>query len=69
MTIGDNYLSKAVEFFGLADAEKKPSKRRDFENMARAYMRLYEQARRNQRTDVVYEPPPPKLNDIGEKSK
>ena len=69
MISGDNYLSKALEFFRLADDEKDPSKRRDFENLARAYMRLYEQAKRNQRTDVIYEPPPPKLNDFAEKPK
>ena len=37
--------------------------RAGFENLARAYLRLAEQAIRNAQTDVSYEPPPPKLGD------
>jgi hypothetical protein len=29
--------------------------------MAKAYLRLAEQADRNDRADLIYEPPPPKL--------
>jgi hypothetical protein len=31
--------------------------------LARAYLRLAEQAQRNEQFDITYEPPPPKLDD------
>jgi len=37
--------------------------RADYENLARAYLRLAEQADRNALLDVTYEPPLPKIND------
>jgi hypothetical protein len=39
-----------------------PRLRVQFENLAKAYVRLVEQADRNRRV-VVYEPPPPKIGD------
>jgi hypothetical protein len=35
----------------------------EFEHLAIAFTRLAEQAERNARTDVTYQPPVPKLND------
>jgi hypothetical protein len=37
-----------------------PRVKLNFENMARAYLRLAEQAERNRLTDIVYETPPKK---------
>jgi hypothetical protein len=54
---------KAAEFFAKAESETDPEMRAGFENLARAYLRLAEQALRNAQTDVIYEPAPPKLDD------
>ena len=63
MTSGDDYLFRAAEFFAKAESETDLEIRAEFENLARAYLRLAEQAIRNAQTDVSYEPPPPKLDD------
>jgi hypothetical protein len=63
MTSGDNYLFRAAEFFAKAESETDLEMRAGFENLARAYLRLAEQALRNAQTDVIYEPAPPKLHD------
>ena len=63
MTSGDDYLFRAAEFFAKAESETDLEIRAGFENLARAYLRLAEQAIRNAQTDVSYEPPPPKLDD------
>jgi hypothetical protein len=63
MTSGDNYLFRAAEFFAKAESETDPEMRAGFENLARAYLRLAEQALRNAQTDIIYEPAPPKLDD------
>jgi hypothetical protein len=60
---GDEYLFKAAAFFAKAESETDLDVRAGFANLARAYLRLAEQAIRNARTDVSYEPPPPKLRD------
>jgi len=39
-----------------------PRLRVQFENLAKAYLRLAEQADRNASADLTYEPPPPKLD-------
>jgi hypothetical protein len=63
MTSGDDYLFRAAEFFAKAESETDLEIRAGFENLARANLRLAEQAIRNAQTDVSYEPPPPKLDD------
>jgi hypothetical protein len=63
MTAGDEYRIKAAEFRARAHAETNRAMRAEFENLARAYLRLAEQAERNTKLDVTYEPPPPKLNE------
>ena len=63
MTSGDDYLFRAAEFFAKAESEADLELRAGFEGLARAYLRLAEQAIRNALTDISYEPPPPKLND------
>ncbi|HEY6753183.1 MAG TPA: hypothetical protein VI077_00525 [Pseudolabrys sp.] len=63
MTSGDAYLFRAAELLAKAEAEADFDARVDLENLARAYLRLAEQAIRNAKTDISYEPPPPKLDD------
>jgi hypothetical protein len=60
---GDDFLFRAAEFFAKAESESDLETRASFENLARAYLRLAEQAIRNAQTDISYEPPPPKLDD------
>jgi hypothetical protein len=59
MTQRDIYLMNAAYLFAKAEAEKDSAIRADFENMARAYLRLVDQAVRNAQNDIVYETPPP----------
>lgn len=51
----DIYLMNAALLFAKAEAEKDSAIKADFENMARAYLRLADQAERNAHNDVVYE--------------
>ena len=62
MPLGEEYLFKAAAFFAKAESESDLEARAGFENLARAYLRLAEQALRNADVDVSYEPPAPKLN-------
>jgi hypothetical protein len=57
--ISGNEFTRAAK----AESETDPETRAGFENLARAYLRLAEQALRNAQTDVIYEPAPPKLDD------
>ncbi len=63
MASGEDYVLKAAEIRALAEAETNPKVRNEFEQLARAYLRLAGQAKRNVETDITYEPPPPKLDD------
>jgi hypothetical protein len=58
---GDEYLSKAAEFSALVECETDPGKRAEFANLSRAYLRLALQAKGY--IDMIYEPPPPTLDD------
>jgi len=60
MTSGDQYRVRAVEFEAKAKCEADPEIQASFENLARSYRRLAEQADRNALTDVVYEALPPR---------
>ena len=64
MTMRDEYLTRAAEFFTRARCDT--SKRVEFENLAKSYLRLAMQADRNSHLEVAYEPPPPKLGDKSE---
>ena len=57
------YLLRAAELSAKAQTESATADKSEFENLARAYLRLAEQALRNAQTDVIYEPAPPKLDD------
>jgi hypothetical protein len=58
MDPGDLYRVKAAELHAKALHEPKPDLKREYEALARSYLRLSEQANRNALTDVSYEPPP-----------
>ncbi len=68
MSSGDGYLFRAAELLAKAECESDPEKRVELESLGWAFLRLAEQARRNSANDVVYEPPPPKLDDPKTKS-
>jgi hypothetical protein len=57
MTHGDAYRFKGAEFEAKARLETNPMLRAELESLARAYFRLADQADRNSKTDIVYEPP------------
>jgi hypothetical protein len=63
MTRRDEYLLRAAELSAKAQVETDHADRVEFENLARAYLRLAEQAERNGQTKVVYETPPKKDHD------
>ena len=63
MSSGDDYLFRAAELLAKAECERDPGKRSELENLGWAFLRLAEQARSNRTNDIVYEPPPPKLDD------
>ena len=64
MTMRDEYLTKAAEFFARARCDT--SYRVEFESLAKSYLRLAMQVDRSSHLDVVYEPPPPKLGGKSE---
>jgi hypothetical protein len=57
MTPRDVYLMRAAELIAKVDGETDPALRAEFDNLARAFLRLAEQAERNEQTDIVYETP------------
>jgi hypothetical protein len=57
MTAGDDYRGKAVEFRAKAQVESDLKRKAEFEHLARAYLRLAEQAERNSQLDITYETP------------
>jgi len=62
MAAGDEYRIKAAELHAQAQCHTTSKLRVQLENLAKAYLRLAEQADRNDRSDLIYEPPPPKLD-------
>ena len=61
MSMRDHYLTRAGEFHARARNEYDGQTRYEYETLARQYLRLAEQAERNEFRDRVYEPPPPKI--------
>jgi hypothetical protein len=59
MSMRDHYRTRAAEFHARNEYDAKAL--HEYENLARQYSRLAEQAERNEFADLVYEPPPPKL--------
>ena len=60
----DEYLLRAAELSAMTQIETDHVSRAEFENLARAYLRLAEQAERNSQADIVYEIPLKKDRDI-----
>lgn len=56
MTARDEYLLRAAELSAMAQAETDCADKVEFENLARAYLRLAEQAERNSRAGVSETP-------------
>jgi hypothetical protein len=61
MTMRDEYLTRAAEFFARARCDN--SQRVEFENLAKYYLRLAMEADRNSHRDGIYEQPTRKLGD------
>jgi hypothetical protein len=55
MTPRHEYLLRAAELSAMAQVEIHHADKAEFENLARAYLRLAEQARRNSQTNIVGE--------------
>jgi hypothetical protein len=54
------HLLRAAELSAKAQAENDHAHKVEFQNLARAFLHLAEQADRNKHTDMVYETPPKK---------
>src|SRR5262249_30906662 len=53
MASRNHYLLRAAELNALAQVEKDRTDKLEFENLARAYLRLAEQADRNSQMEIV----------------
>ena len=58
MPLTYRYRKLAAEFRAKARQEERPGLRFDLDRLARSYLRLAEQAEKNERNDVAYETPP-----------
>ena len=63
MVSGDQYRIKAASFHAHALCAPSARLRVQYENLSKAYLRLAEQADRNNVADITYEPPPPKIDN------
>jgi hypothetical protein len=61
MDRADEYRKRAAELIAQATLAKNPALALELTELGRVYMRLADQAERNSATDLVYEPPHPKL--------
>lgn len=61
MTQRDKYLLRAAEPIAKVQDEIDCARKVEIENIARAYLRVVEQAERNAHTDIVYETQPKRL--------
>ena len=57
------YLLRAAELNARAQAENDHARKVEFQNLARAFLRLAKQSERNSHTDIVYERRPKKDSD------
>jgi hypothetical protein len=69
MERADGYRIKAAELSALAKDKHYAALKREFEQLARAYLRLVEQAEHNSHLDIVYETPPRNSSDLQSPSK
>jgi hypothetical protein len=61
MSMRDHYRTKAAEFHARARNEYDGKTRFEYENLAKQYSRLAEQAERKEFVEPIYEPPPLKV--------
>jgi hypothetical protein len=59
----EEYRKKAAEFRAQAELARTNELARQMREYAAIYMRLAELAERNNGSDLIYEPPPPKLSE------
>ena len=62
MAAGDQYRIKAASFHARAQFTTSPRLSAQYENLSTAYLRLAEQADRNEQADIFYESSPPNLD-------
>jgi hypothetical protein len=62
--MSEDYRAHAVECLQLANEATSPSARAALLRMAEAWMRLYDQAKRNAQADLSYETPPPRPQTV-----
>jgi hypothetical protein len=55
--VSNAYRERAAECFRLARTVNDPQQRAVLLEMARAWLRLFDQAEKNAQTDLSYEPP------------
>jgi len=54
MVAGDGYRAKALELLARADGENDQTIKAEFENLAAAFLRLAEQAERNEALTIEF---------------
>jgi hypothetical protein len=59
----EEYRKKAAEFRAQAEVSRNTALAKTMREYAAIYLRLAEMAERNNGSDLVYEPPPPKLTE------
>jgi len=65
MTPAEDYRKRAVEFKKKARSADDPALAAEWARLGDQYARLAAEADRNALSDLVYEPPPPKLSGRG----
>ena len=61
MDMRDLYLARAADLHAKARNEPNEKMQREYDSLAKQFLRLAEQAKRKAFVDPIYEPPPPKL--------
>ncbi len=62
MRSAEDYRNRAAELHEEAETAVTPETAVELKQLAHVYWRLAQDAERNAMTDLVYEPPPPKLD-------
>ncbi len=62
MRSAEEYRKRAAELHEKAEKAVTPETAVELRQLAHVYWRLAQDAERNAMTDLVYEPPPPKLD-------
>jgi hypothetical protein len=63
MNRADEYRKRAAELVAQATLAKNPALALELTELGNVYMKLADQAERNSVTNLVYQPPPPKLSE------